>query len=35
MERGVYQGEPVSLTIFNIMVDAVVREVFLEVCGTQ
>ena len=35
MKRGVDQGEPVSLTIFNIMVDAVVREVLLEVCGTQ
>ena len=29
MERGVDQGEPVSLTIFNIMVDAVVRAVLL------
>ena len=34
-ERGVTQGDPVSLTIFNIVVDAVVREVLPEVCGPQ
>ena len=30
-ERGVTQGYPVSPTIFNIVVDAVVRAVLLEV----
>ena len=35
MNRGVTQGDPVSLTIFNIVVDAVVRAVLLEVCGPQ
>ena len=35
MEIGVTQGEPVSPTIFNIVVDAVVREVLLEICGPQ
>ena len=35
MDRGVTQGEPVSMTIFNIMVHIVVRAVLLEVCGTQ
>ena len=34
-ERGVTQGDPVSPTIFNIVVDAVVSEVLLEVCGPQ
>ena len=34
-ERGVTQGYPVSPMIFNILVDAVVRAVLLEVCGTQ
>ena len=34
-ERGVTKGGPVSLKIFNIVVDAVVREVLLEVCGPQ
>ena len=33
MERGVNQGDLVSPTIFNIVVDAVVREVRLEVFG--
>ena len=32
-ERGVTQGGPVSPTIFNIVVDAVVSAVLLEVCG--
>ena len=35
MERGVTQGEPVSPTTLNILVDAVVREVLMGVCGTQ
>ena len=35
MGRGATQGDPVSLTIFNILVYAVVRAVLLEVCGTQ
>ena len=35
MERGVTQGDLVSLTNFNIAVDAAVREVILEVCVTQ
>ena len=35
LESGVTQGNPVSLTIFNIVVNAVVREVLLEVCGPQ
>ena len=30
-ERGVTQGDPVSPTIFNILVDAVVRAVLMEV----
>ena len=34
-ERRVTQGEPVSPTIFNIAVDAVVRKFLMEVCGTQ
>ena len=34
-EIGVTQGGAVSLTIFNIVVDAVLREVLLEVCGHQ
>ena len=34
-EIGVTQGDPVSPTIFNIVVEAVVRAVLLEVCGTQ
>ena len=33
IERGVTQGDLVSLTIFNILVDVVVRAVLLEVCG--
>ena len=28
-------GDPVSFTIFNIVVDAVVRAVIMEVCGPQ
>ena len=35
MDRGVKQGDLVSLTIFNIVVVAVVRTVLLEVCGPQ
>ena len=35
MEIGVTQGDSVSLTILNIVVDAVVRADLLEVCGTQ
>ena len=35
MEREITKGGPVSHTIFNIIVDAVVRAVMLEVCGTQ
>ena len=31
----VTQGDPVSSKIFNIVVDAVVREVILDVCGPQ
>ena len=34
-DRGMTQGYPVSPTIFKIVVDAVVREVILEVCGPQ
>ena len=34
-ERGVTQGDPASQYIFNIVVDAVVREVIMEVCGPQ
>ena len=33
MGRGVTQGDPVSMTIFNIVVDAVVRAALQEVCG--
>ena len=33
--RGVTQGDPVSPTIFNIVVDAVVRDYLQEVCGPQ
>ena len=32
-DRGVNQGYLVSPTVFNIMVDAVAREVLLEICG--
>ena len=32
-DRGVNQGDPVYPKVFNIIVDAVVREVLLEVCG--
>ena len=34
-ERGVKQGDPVYPTIFNIVVDAVLRGVLMEVCGPQ
>ena len=34
-ERGVTQGDLVSLTIFNIVVNTVVRSFLLEVCGPQ
>ena len=34
MERVVTQGDPVFLKILNILVDAVVKAVLLEVCGT-
>ena len=33
--RGVMQGNPVYPIIFNILVDATVREILLEVCGPQ
>ena len=33
--RGVTQGYPLSPTIFNIVVDAVVRTALLEFCGPQ
>ena len=33
--RGVTQGDPSSPEIFNIVVDAVVMVVLLEVCGPQ
>ena len=33
--RGVTQGDPVSLTIFNIVVDAVARADLQEVFGSQ
>ena len=35
MERGVTQVRTVFPTFFNIVVDAEVRAVLLEVCGTQ
>ena len=35
MMRGVTHGQPLSLTIFNIVVDAVVRACMVEVCGPQ
>ena len=35
MERGVTQGDPISPTIFNIVVGAVIRAILLEVCGPQ
>ena len=35
IRRGVTQGDPISPMIFNIVVDAVVREVLGVVCGTQ
>ena len=34
-ERGVTQGNPVSLTNLNILMDAVVRAVLLEICRPQ
>ena len=33
--RGVTQGDPVFPTLFNIIVDAVVRETLQEICGPQ
>ena len=33
--RGVTQGDLVSLTLFNIRVDAVVRENLQDICGPQ
>ena len=35
MGRGVTQGDLVSLTLFNIIVDAVVRAALQEICGPQ
>ena len=35
MEIGVTQGGPVSPTIFNIILDAMVRAVIMKVCGPQ
>ena len=35
MERGVTQGIPLSPKIFNILVDAVVRAVLMELCGPR
>ena len=32
---GVIQGNPASLVIFNIVVDALVRVVLAKVCGSQ
>ena len=34
-ERGVTHGDPVYLTVFNIVVDTLVRVVLLELCGPQ
>ena len=34
-ERGVNQVDPVSPTVFNIVVDAVVRAVLIKVCVPQ
>ena len=34
-DRGVTQGNPVSLTNLNILMDAVVRAVLLEICRPQ
>ena len=35
MGRWVTQGDPVSPTLFNIIVNAVVRATLQEICGTQ
>ena len=35
IECGVTQGDPVSLTIFTILVDAIVWATFLDVCNPQ
>ena len=35
MYRGVTQGLPVSPTVFNVVLESVVRDVVLEVCGYQ
>ena len=34
-ERGVTQGDLISITLFNIIVDAVVRATIQEICGPQ
>ena len=34
-DRGVVQGYPVSLTVFKVVVDALIRMVMLEVCGPK
>ena len=34
-DRGVMQGDPVSLTLFNIIVDSVVRATLQEIYGPQ
>ena len=32
---GVTQGDPVSPALFNIIVDAVVKETLQDICGSQ